>query len=246
MTAQQKAWFPFLFLLLVIPWADAIDLGVARWAYSSEGAFWNGPLLQFMYNYATFPARLIGACGLLVFLFSFLKPQLAPCRRACLVLFLMLSLGAGVIANVVFKNNWGRPRPKQVIEFGGTEAFRSFYTPRMDRCEVLCRSFPCGHCTMGFYFFTFIYLGRRHRIRLLSLSGYLVGLSLGVALGITRVLQGGHFVTDVIAGGCMMWTLAYYLDDWVYVKLAIRYPTLFPGGNYERAHGTAARGSHIH
>jgi hypothetical protein len=37
-------------------------------------------------------------------------------------LFILLSviLGPGLLVNLVFKDHWGRPRPRQVVALGGT------------------------------------------------------------------------------------------------------------------------------
>src|SRR5262245_12500723 len=40
-----------------------------------------------------------------------------------LFLGVCLAMGPGVIANVVLKDQWGRARPKQIVEFGGSHTF---------------------------------------------------------------------------------------------------------------------------
>jgi membrane-associated PAP2 superfamily phosphatase len=57
-------------------------------------------------------------------------------------------------------------------------------------------SFPSGHASMGFYLMAPAFL-LFHRRRLAH-SFVLVGLAGGLALGITRILQGAHFPSDVL------------------------------------------------
>ena len=42
--------------------------------------------------------------------------------RAAVFLVLSLLLGPGLLVNVILKDNWGRPRPGSVVEFGGTQS----------------------------------------------------------------------------------------------------------------------------
>ncbi len=63
--------------------------------------------------------------------------------------FLILSvvIGPGLIINAVFKDHWDRPRPRDVVEFGGMLQC----TPAPLRGES-GESFPCGHCSVGFLY----------------------------------------------------------------------------------------------
>jgi hypothetical protein len=74
------------------------------------------------------------------------------------------------------------------------------------------KSFPCGHCSMGFYFIVLYYF-YKHRNRKIAYS--ILGFSLiyGTLIGISRMVQGGHFASDVLwAGGFTFLTaqLLYY------------------------------------
>jgi len=57
-------------------------------------------------------------------------------------LVLTLALGPGIIANVVFKDHWGRFRPISVTEFGGADRFTPWWDPRGE-CSGNC-SFVAG------------------------------------------------------------------------------------------------------
>jgi len=74
--------------------------------------------------------------------------------------FLILSvlIGPGLIINAVFKDHWDRPRPGDVVEFGGMLQC----TPAPLRGES-GESFPCGHCSVGFLFASGWWLWKRRR-----------------------------------------------------------------------------------
>ena len=63
------------------------------------------------------------------------------------------------------------------------------------------KSFPSGHASVAFYLFTpfFPLRGSRKKWAVLFLS---LGMSYGILMGFTRMVQGGHFPSDVVwAGG---------------------------------------------
>jgi lipid A 4'-phosphatase len=62
--------------------------------------------------------------------------------RAALFLAVTLALGPGVVTNLIFKDHWGRPRPIDVTEFGGSDRFMPWWDPR-GPCANNC-SFVAG------------------------------------------------------------------------------------------------------
>ena len=46
----------------------------------------------------------------------------------------------------VFKDNWGRPRPRETMTFGGENTFQAPFVVS----DQGGKSFPCGHCSVGF------------------------------------------------------------------------------------------------
>ncbi len=57
--------------------------------------------------------------------------------------------GPGVLTNLVLKDNWGRPRPNQVEEFGGKAGFEPWWRPG-GACERNC-SFVSGEGSLAFW-----------------------------------------------------------------------------------------------
>lgn len=202
---------PILLFLLLIPWLSQLDLALSDHFYS-QGEFYESALTRFMYTYGELFGFLTGGIALCLFFGSFLIKRLHKMRRGALAMVLTLSLGCGVIANALLKEYWGRPRPKQIEQFGGELTFRPFYKPDFSSDRVPQKSFPSGHAAMGYYFFSLLLAGRRHRKAWLTSLGGFLTLALGVGLSITRVVQGGHFFSDVLFSSILMWYVAWGID----------------------------------
>lgn len=208
---------PIAIVLLLIPFGSAIDLSLARYFFH-DGAFTETPFTHFFYTYGVIPGQLFSASGLLALLLSTLSRAYRNWQPHALFVVLTLAIGSGVIAHAILKDHWGRPRPKQVIEFGGSQPFRPFYSPNFFNQPEPSRSFPCGHCTMGFYFFALALLGKRLKKQWIATSGVIITILLSAALGYTRIAQGGHFFSDVIIAGVVMWLTAIALDWLIYER----------------------------
>ena len=133
--------------------------------------------------------------------------SIARYRKVAGFLLLTLLLGSGVIANAVLKDHWGRPRPSQLEEFGGTMAFEPVLS--IDPASS-GKSFPCGHATMGFFFFA-VAMAMPKAWSGARLATAAFGLALGCCLGWIRMVQGGHFLSDVIWAAATMWFVALAL-----------------------------------
>jgi lipid A 4'-phosphatase len=119
-------------------------------------------------------------------------------RVQWLFLALCLSVGPGLVANVILKDNWGRARPKQLIEFGGTQRYTPPLQPALN-CHRNC-SFVSGEASSIFaLFFALAILIRRHARVLLG-----SGLALGLLAGLIRMVQGAHFLSDILFAGVVM------------------------------------------
>jgi lipid A 4'-phosphatase len=224
--ARNAAWFlPILAMALITPWTAKWDLAISNKFYKGVGAheaFGSTPLFTFMFKYGTWFAFAIGGIATMIFITSYFKEKLLKWRKPTLVMMLTLFIGAGVLVNLVFKEHWGRPRPRQVIEFGGTLPFRPYYEPHLQfrMTEERMRSFPSGHSSMGFYFLCVSLVGYRLRNNTLLVTGIAFTIILGGLLGMARIMQGGHFFSDVVMSALIMWLTALFADWLVYHKLS--------------------------
>ncbi|MBA3956884.1 MAG: phosphatase PAP2 family protein [Parachlamydiaceae bacterium] len=208
----MRWWFPLFLFTLFAPFSAEMDLAVSRYFYV-EGHFSSYPLFLFMYHYGYLIGNIVACAAAVVLVGSYLVKRWKKWRSPALLLVLTMLVGAVVISHAIFKDNWGRPRPKQVEEFGGLQQFRPFYEPNFSSPEP-SKSFPCGHCTTGFFFFALALIGKRMGNTNLTAVGFVLAVVLGGLLSLTRIAQGGHFLSDTLASALIMWYTAL-LCDWL-------------------------------
>ena len=133
-------------------------------------------------------------------------------KRFSIIVLLSLTLGPGLLVNTVFKGNWGRARPYQVLRDG------KIFTPvwQANFKERSQHSFSSGHASIGFFLgIPLLALGRKRTAVIVSAAG-------GLIVGGVRILQGGHYLTDVLFSGIFVWLVAwiviYFTDKWYYKK----------------------------
>ena len=190
----------FVFVLGSIPfWIWPLDLAVSGWFYSAERGWYHAlaPIWDFLYDFGVIPSVLVVAAALVVFLGGWSVIRWRRYRKIAGYLVLCMLLGPGLLINLCLKSEWGRPRPRAVEQFGGRYPFEPVLTldPRSPG-----QSFPCGHCSMGYYLFSVaLLLGWRSRAGMLTAAG---AAAFGTLIGFARIVQGGHFASDVWwAGG---------------------------------------------
>lgn len=192
--------------LLFFLW-PGLDLRISGWFYTPEsGFFWGGTWwCRAVYRGVEIVTTLlvITLVGMLVlgrFVRS-LRNRLPALK--ILYLLLVLALGPGLLVNAFFKEYWGRARPVTVEAFGGPATFTPPWVIS-DACQSNC-SFVSGHAAMGFYLFAPALLARRRR---LMLAG---AVTAGMLVGAVRVIQGGHFFSDVVFSGFVVYAAARVL-----------------------------------
>lgn len=227
MTIQSKlrthaAWLlPLLLFALIAPLTPWLDIAIERYFYSLNGddtPFYNNTFLQLLYDFGNLPAFTLIALSLAALPLSYLFSPLTYLRKPALFAILTMLIGAGILTHLVLKDHWGRPRPKQVIEFGGTQEYRHFWSPNFSAQPEPSKSFPCGHCTMGFFFLAPALAARRAGRPGMSSLFFVSAFALGGALGIARMAQGGHFLSDVLFTALLMWLTALVLEQLIYGK----------------------------
>lgn len=191
-------------LLVAFP---QIDLAISGWFYDPQAGFWlkDQPLVRFVYSLVPWVTRTV-VIGLVLFLLAGWtiyrrRIYFRQRRRTALYLLLVMAIGPGILVNTVFKDHWGRARPSQVVEFGGARHFTRPAVPS-DQCEKNC-SFVSGHASVGFYFLALAFVLPRRRALWLAL-----GTTFGLGVGLVRIVQGGHFFSDVIFCGIIVYLTA--------------------------------------
>jgi len=204
---------PIALALLMTPFLSTLDLALSNYFYSD--GFSDNRFFLFLYNWGVLPAWLLFFGASLLLILSYASSRWTKWRQHSLLIVLALILGPGFIAHALFKEHWGRPRPKQIEQFGGQQSFRPFYRPNFNPPEP-SKSFVCGHCTMGFYFFSLAIVGRHLKNRKLEIGAFLFALALGTLLSLARIAQGGHFLSDALFSALFMWLTVLALEWLIY------------------------------
>jgi len=118
-------------------------------------------------------------------------PRLRAWRARLTFLWLALALGPGLLVNVLLKEQVERPRPYQVVELGGPQAFvPAFAHPPPGASGA---SFVSGHAAVAFYVGALAWVFPRRRR-----AWAVAGIGFGLAMGLTRMSAGAHFLSDVV------------------------------------------------
>lgn len=227
MKAKAVALYAVLFaaataLFLLVP---GIDLWASRLFYEPGHGFvlahWE-------------PARIVsdlvpwiawGIAALLVlaalWLYLIRRPLWRFDRRALVFVFAAVTLGPGLLVNTVLKDHWGRARPAQIEAFGGPDRFTPAPLPA-DECPSNC-SFASGHAALGFGLVAFAFLlpaGAWRR------RATIAALAFGAFIGLDRIAEGRHFLSDVVFAGLLVYGLTAALFWWIVERDGLAAPGL--------------------
>jgi membrane-associated phospholipid phosphatase len=128
---------------------------------------------------------------------SFVAAIADPKRARPLLLFVMLTIliGPGLLTNVVLKDNWGRARPHQIVEFGGTKRFSPAWAVS-DQCSKNC-SFVSGDASFAVSLVAFAWAwpaGRQRRRWAWGIGAF------AAVVAFMRMARGAHFLSDTVIG----------------------------------------------
>lgn len=191
-----------LCMLMFVP---GLDLAVSRAFYTEGAGFFldRGRFLVFIREAA--PTIIIGALLFSTLLWVagifFRQPFLGMTTARMVYLAVTLALGPGLLVETLLKSHWGRARPNDTVYFGGEAA----YTPpgwMAQECAHNC-AFVSGHAALAFWMTAYAFLlppSLRRR-------GLLAGLALGGLVGAVRVIQGAHFLSDVVFAAALILTV---------------------------------------
>jgi lipid A 4'-phosphatase len=192
-----------------------LDLALAAPFYEpARGGFWRSfdPFYLRLRDASTWVIVLVALPAALVLALKLAWPQRPtpiPGRAAVLML-VTLALAPGVVANLLLKENWHRPRPIDVAEFKGDEHFRPWWDPRGD-CPKNC-SFVSGESSAAFWTLAPALLAPPPW-RLLATGA---ALAFGAAVSVLRMAAGGHFFSDVAFAGVFTFLVIWLTHGWLY------------------------------
>ena len=192
-------FIPFLVLIIgtFVFRHTNLDITISKLFYVPEIGFFkkdSNPWI-FLYHYGYFPGLLLAFGGLFLFGIGLFSKKIRCYRKIGLFLVLLMVIGPGLIVNSTFKDHWGRPRPREIVNFGGKSQFLTAWE-KTKTSEG--HSFPSGHASMGYFLFApYFFLSRTER-KSGSFFFLFLGLGYGTLMGIGRIVQGAHFASDVL------------------------------------------------
>lgn len=151
------------------------------------------PTISWLRDQAVFVTIVCMACLVTSVALKLMMPgrrMLVP-GRAVIFLLLTFALGPGLLVNGILKEYWSRPRPAEVVAFGGDKPFMPWWDPR-GGCDQNC-SFVSGETSTATWTLAPAML----------IPGPLGAVAVGAAviftigMGVMRFVVGGHFFTDI-------------------------------------------------
>jgi lipid A 4'-phosphatase len=196
----------------------ALDLAVSRHFYgvvdSSHNVFaWRiyPPLMQAR-NAGLWIGTVLVAPAVAAVLVKLVLPRrkMFISGRAAVFLIATLALAPGLMVNVLLKDHWGRPRPIDVVQFGGTQHFTAWWDPRGE-CPANC-SFVSGDVAGAFWTIAPAALAPPQWRAL----AYGAALALGTGMAAIRVMAGAHFVSDTVFAGVFTFLIIWLVHGLIY------------------------------
>ncbi len=204
---HRRLWQAWLLLLacvlLFLVWPE-LDLIVTRYFFDPLNQEFPAnalPWVKWVYDDTPVINQWLGLLMLSALLLQWIRPGWPGlrARRSMCAWLLVVCIGLGFTVDWVLKDHFGRPHPYQTRVFTGDQDFVPAFHYR-PLCEVNC-SFVSGHAAGGFVWMAWGMWGWRRRRQ----AWLLAGVAAGSFIGAARVMQGGHFLSDVVFSGWVIW-----------------------------------------
>jgi len=199
-----------------------LDIVLSRTFYRGSYGLWEGlihPWARQLRHLAGWVIGLIVAPAAIALLLKLLlprRPLLVP-GRAIILMISTLALAPGILANTILKDNWHRPRPSFIKEFGGPAQFVPWWDPR-GSCDTNC-SFVAGEPAGAFWSLAPAALAPPAW----RVAAYGAAIAFGTGVGLLRIAGGGHFFTDVVFAGFLTFMVIWLMHGLLYRWRATRF-----------------------
>lgn len=211
LTKHLIIWF-LVFITLSLPfWFSNLDISLLKPYYKPQSGWFlsQQPFWDFIYKYGIFLSYLLVFVSFIMIAASYWLVKVIKWRKPAVFLIIVMLLGPGVLVNATFKDHWGRPRPREIKEFGGKEDYVKLWV----KGDSGGKSFPSGHASTAFFMaIPFLFLIQRYKKW--AWVFFIVGTLYGVLMAYTRLIAGGHFASDSLWAAAMVWLsgiVAYHI-----------------------------------
>jgi lipid A 4'-phosphatase len=198
----------------ILRWSE-LEMTLSSWFYDAASQSWphfENPCCIWFYRQGTYPTWILLGMSILSVLFSVILGRRTAWGMAGLFVIAVMVLGPGLIINSAFKTHWGRPRPHQVEQFGGSHRYAELGSP--GTLPGHNSSFPSGHAAFAYMLLVPAFTIDARRLWLCR-AWMFGGLLYGSAMGTVRIIQGGHFLGDVIWSAALVYFSARILAPWL-------------------------------
>jgi lipid A 4'-phosphatase len=202
--------------LAIFFFVPQLDLATSRLFYDPGRGFvlasW--PPILFLFRaipWIAWGMLILVAVGIF-WLLLFRRPLWRLDRKALIFVVVSTVAGPGLFANTLFKDHWGRARPAQTEMFGGAHRFTPAPLPAAE-CDRNC-GFVSGHAALAFSLVALAFLAPAGRPRRL---GVVTAMGFGALVGLGRIAQGAHFLSDVVYAGLLVYGTAFLLHWWIVI-----------------------------
>lgn len=174
-----------------------LDLSISAWFYDPLQHLWpatNNRLMIVHRDVSAYLGAILVIIAIILGVVGLFRPRgpWRTWRRSAAFLLGSCLLGPGLIVNTLLKPEWGRPRPADVIQFGGKLPFVTWWNP-FGQCDGNC-SFVSGETSLAFWVLAWA-LVVPQRYRAATATAALVNCAI---LSAGRLAMGGHFISDVL------------------------------------------------
>lgn len=232
-------------IMTVVFYFTDLDLAITGYFYDSVGPerFPVGDTMPWEFFNDEDDVFIYIAVGLilLMFIIGLTKKRYRPLLVYAGFVLISILVGSILIVNGLFKGmeigdvyiGWSRPRPREIIEFGGTEQFYRIWEPAfLDGLTNTNSSFPSGHVTVGSSFIALFFIfnnvdiwmeifggetkGKRAIFNIFKYGGLALSIFLGLMFAISRISAGAHFASDCMYSFVFTWGPTAILYYWVF------------------------------
>ncbi len=203
-------WVVFLTVSLIFVFFPQIDLYVSSLFFDGAKFTFKRTWFEQLFFHSVRPMIItFSVLSIAIFAYNYFKKKNILNINGKVLLYLILTLGVapGLIVNATLKDNWGRARPNETVNFGGSKEF----TPYFIQINLFVYSFSSGHAAAAFSLMGFVVLATKRRKMWMALV-----LSYASAMSLVRVAAGGHFLSDTVT--------SFFI---VYISTSIIYMLIF-------------------